>query len=214
MIAENEIKFGTDGWRGLIARDFTFSNVRKTAQAIADYVRPQKKASVIVGYDRRFLSDKFALAMAETLKANKIEVVLAKEPLPTPAISLLTWKKFSLGVMITASHNPHSYNGIKIKSNGRVAPETMTAEIESNLGKSRPAAGGDPAVPCKSFKETYFNYIKSRMQVRQILSRLNRRIVLDCMYGCASGLIEALLPSKRIIPIRTRHDPMFGGIQP
>ena len=93
MIAENEIKFGTDGWRGLIARDFTFHNVRKTAQAIADYVRPQKKASVIVGYDRRFLSDKFALAVAETLKANKIEVVLAKEPLPTPAISLLTLKK-------------------------------------------------------------------------------------------------------------------------
>ena len=231
MTAENEIKFGTDGWRGIIARDFTFDNVRKTAQAIADYViskNPKSKkaggealssfraggSSVIVGYDRRFLSEKFALAVAQTLKANKIEVVLSDEVLPSPAVSLLTHKKFSLGVVITASHNHHSYNGIKIKFGGRVAPETVTAGIESHLGKTSVTNGNNLAIPRKSFKETYFKYIKSRLQTRQILSRLNRRVVLDCMYGCASGLIEEILHSKQIISIHTRHDPMFGGIQP
>lgn len=217
----NEIKFGTDGWRGVIARDFTFENVRKVAQAVADYIHHRSvKAgesgndSVVIGYDRRFLSEKFALAAAETLKAGKIDVTLIDEVLPTPAVSLLTQKKFFLGMMITASHNPHNYNGVKIKLNGRAAPQNVTAEIESHLARAKPPAAGAASVPRKSFKETYLSYIKSRIPPKQISSRIGRPVIMDCMHGCASGLIGDILPSKKVFPIRDSNDPMFGGINP
>src|SRR5262249_58598529 len=118
-----EIKFGTDGWRGVMARDFTFENVRRVAQAVADYVRDENEKSkkrafpgpVLIGYDRRFQSEAFAREIARVLKGNELEPILLAETLPTPAVSLLTKKLKGLGLMVTASHNPPSYNGIKIK---------------------------------------------------------------------------------------------------
>ncbi|HOX22661.1 MAG TPA: hypothetical protein PLL10_04290, partial [Elusimicrobiales bacterium] len=146
-----EIKFGTDGWRGVMAWDFTFDNVRKVAQAVADYTRgkpgsPDSGKSIVVGYDRRFLSDRFAAEIAQVLKANRLEVTLLEREVPTQFISQLTMKKFWLGIMVTASHNPANYNGIKIKWAGSSAPETLTAEVESLIGRNQPLLHRDQAL--------------------------------------------------------------------
>ncbi|MFH1618705.1 MAG: phosphoglucomutase/phosphomannomutase family protein [bacterium] len=217
----NEIKFGTDGWRGLLARDFTFENVRRVAQATADYIKMKgakpgesRNKPVIIGYDRRFLSDRFALTVAEVLRASKIDAVLMDEPMPTPAVSLMTLKKFSLGVMITASHNSHLYNGLKIKTEGRAAPEHITAELETLATKAKPLQAREIQIPSISFRKTYLGYLRSRINVKAMLSRLARPVVIDCMHGCASALAGELLPSKKVIVIRTARDPMFGGINP
>src|SRR5438270_11333417 len=116
-----ELKFGTDGWRGVMARDFTFENVRRVAQAIADYVKNMEDKEkrkllagpIIVGYDRRFQSDAFAREIAKVLQGNQLQPILLAETLPTPAVSFLTRKFKGLGIMVTASHNPPAYNGIK-----------------------------------------------------------------------------------------------------
>ena len=107
----NHISFGTDGIRGIIARDFTYDLVKKTAQGMADYISYKymrtEKPAVVVGYDRRFMSDRFARAMAEVMAANGLDVTLSATPVPTPVISLLTSKSYGLGVVVTASHNSH-----------------------------------------------------------------------------------------------------------
>ena len=117
------ITFGTDGIRGVIAKDFTYDAVRKLAQGIADFIAHKylrsEKPGVAVGYDRRFMSDRFAMAVAEVLSANNIKTAVSSSPLPTQALSFATANDFGLGVMITASHSPASYSGIKIKQDGR-----------------------------------------------------------------------------------------------
>jgi len=131
------IKFGTDGWRGIIGSDFTFDNVKIVAQAIADYVRP--KAKLVVGYDTRLLSDEFARTISEVLAANDIKVLLAAHPTPTPLISFtIKDRKLDAGVIVTASHNPPRYNGIKFKANyGGPAEQSVTSKIENLLGKAK-----------------------------------------------------------------------------
>src|ERR1700690_369718 len=116
-----QIKFGTDGWRAVIAEDFTFANVARVAQATADFWRANPvvgtKRKVIVGYDRRFLSDRFAQIAAEVFAGNNFEGVLTPEPSPTPSISFAVKAQRAIGgVMITASHNPPVFNGFKLKS--------------------------------------------------------------------------------------------------
>src|ERR1051326_6574703 len=116
-----QIKFGTDGWRAVIADGFTFGNLERVAQATADYWKANPVAGtdsrVIVGYDRRFLSDEFGRRVAEVLAGNDYEVILTPEPTPTPAVSLAVKQKKAVGgVMITASHNPPIFNGFKLKS--------------------------------------------------------------------------------------------------
>ncbi|MCA9918451.1 MAG: phosphoglucomutase/phosphomannomutase family protein, partial [Anaerolineales bacterium] len=133
------IKFGTDGWRAVISEDFTFDNVRKVAQAIADHTlsaaQPQANGtqpSLVVGYDTRFLSDRYAHAVAEVLAANGIHVWLTRGDAPTPLVSYaIVDKQAAGGVMITASHNPPRYNGIKLKASyggGTTASETKAVE--------------------------------------------------------------------------------------
>ncbi|MDD3234467.1 MAG: phosphoglucomutase/phosphomannomutase family protein, partial [Candidatus Omnitrophica bacterium] len=114
-----EIKFGTDGWRGIISDNFTFANVRKVARAIAVYYNRLSggKTAIAVGYDTRFLSDRYAAAAAEVLSDNGVDVVVSDRAVPTPTLSYAVKKRgFTAGVMITASHNPAAYNGIKIKT--------------------------------------------------------------------------------------------------
>jgi phosphomannomutase len=134
------IIFGTDGWRGVIAQDFTFDNVRVVAQAIADYLKATglDQRSLIVGFDTRFLSDRFARSLAEVVASNDIPVFLTTKPSPTPLISFTVKnRKAGGGVVITASHNPFMYSGIKFKSEyGGSALTKNTKEIESFLYKN------------------------------------------------------------------------------
>ncbi len=221
MAQSNEIKFGTDGWRGIIARDFTFENVRKVARATADAIlngalkQPKTPGSgVIIGYDRRFLSERFAAEAAGILKANKIDVSLTDRPVPTPAVSLMTQKKFGMGIMITASHNPHIYNGFKVKTNGRTAPESITSAIENNIGKTPVAAAKFPEISKKSLHEPYLNYLNSKMRINSIAKQLRKPVVFDFMHGCAAEVMGGIIKSKNIVSIHAKHDPMFGGIPP
>src|SRR2546427_10115939 len=131
------IKFGTDGWRGVIADTFTFENVRYAAQATAEYFKTVEKTerAVFIGFDVRFQSSKFAHAAAEVFAGNGFRVVMLDRPYPTPYVSFeVRRRKFAGGVMITASHNPPAFNGFKVKAHfgGSVTP-AITAEIEKNL---------------------------------------------------------------------------------
>src|SRR6202165_3757474 len=133
----NSIKFGTDGWRGVIAEDFTFANARIVAHAIARYVVRCEDArkGVIIGYDHRFASDGIAATTAEVLSASGIPVFLTDKPCPTPAVSLLVRHRGAAGgLMITASHNPYQSNGIQYKASyGSSALPSIVAQIESDL---------------------------------------------------------------------------------
>src|ERR1041385_4673348 len=135
------IKFGTDGWRAVIAEDFTFGNVERVAQATADYWQahpiPGTVGKVVVGYDRRFLSDAFARRVAEVLAGNGLQVVLTPNPSPTPSVSFAVKAGGAIGgVMLTASHNPPIFNGFKLKSHfgGSSDPATCQA-IEAGLDR-------------------------------------------------------------------------------
>lgn len=214
------IKFGTDGWRGVIARDFTFQNCRRVAQAIADYVKEEKiKAKkgplagpMVVGYDRRFQSDLFAREITKVLEANQMEPVLMAEPLPTPAVSFMTKKLGGVGVMVTASHNPPSYNGVKIKIDGRAALENVTKGVEGWVDRTSPTRAVE--VKVKSFRDQYIAYLKGRADIAKIKSKVKKTIVVDAMHGAGSGLMADVLPAKNLVEIRGKHDPLFGGVHP
>src|SRR5450755_3577198 len=143
-----QIKFGTDGWRAVIAEDFTFANVARVAQATADFWKSETgnrksdihgwQPKVVIGYDRRFLSDAFARSTAEVFAANDFQVILTPEPTPTPSVSYAVKQLHAVGgVMITASHNPPIFNGFKLKSyyGGSSDPETCQA-IKSFLDRN------------------------------------------------------------------------------
>src|SRR5262245_54536841 len=136
------IKFGTDGWRAVIAEDFTFSNVERVAQATADFWNANPVAGteklVIVGYDRRFLSDQFGQRTAEIFAGNGFEVVLTPMPTPTPSVSFAVNRQRAVGgVMLTASHNPPRFNGFKLKSHyGASAESAMCQAVEKLLDKN------------------------------------------------------------------------------
>ncbi|MBI4051941.1 MAG: phosphoglucomutase/phosphomannomutase family protein, partial [Elusimicrobia bacterium] len=209
------IKFGTDGWRGIMAKDFTHPNVRAVAQAVADFIKSKPKLKskpIVVGYDHRFGSPGYAEEIVTILKGNRLNGILLEEALPTPAISYLTHRQKGIGIMVTASHNPPSYNGIKIKMEGRAVPEAITNEVESLLGKSSILKNGP--VPRKSFKQTYLSYLTSRVQTSSIARKLNRPIIVDYMFGCGAGLLEKILPAKKLLTLHNRRDPLFGGLHP
>ncbi len=214
----NHISFGTDGFRGVIARDFTYDVVRKAAQGMADYVAYKymrmEKPSIAVGYDRRFMSDRFARALAEILAANGLAVTLSATPIPTPAVSLLTTKGYGIGVVITASHNKHFYNGIKVKLNGRSAPPAVTADIENYIGKAVPVKAAGVNVAVKDFRKIYEDYLDSRVGgAAKLLAKLPGKVVVDFMHG-AGAEMAGIFNSKNVIKIREAHDPLFGGVAP
>src|SRR5436190_24148023 len=132
----SEIKFGTDGWRAVIAEDFTFANLDRVTQATADYWSANINGhgrKAIVGYDRRFLSDKFALRVAEVLAGNNFEVHVTDRPTPTPSVSYGAKDQQAVGgVMITASHNPPMFNGFKLKAyyGGSAHPKICQADVK------------------------------------------------------------------------------------
>lgn len=215
-----KISFGTDGFRGIIASDFTYENVRRIAQGFSDFLayRGLKNldTKVVVGYDRRFLSEKFAREFATVLVNNDVNTTLSSTPLSTPVISYLTTKGFKFGVMVTASHNSFLYNGIKIKYEGRSILPLITSEIELYIEKNHSVK--IPRMPKREileydFKKDYAKYIKEKFNIEKIFSLLKAPVVVDFMYGSAAEVYEELFSKcKNIIPIRTKRDPLFGEI--
>lgn len=226
------IKFGTDGWRGIIAEDFTFANARTVAQAIARYVVRGEDArkGVLIGYDHRYASDWIAAAVAETISATGTPVWVTDKPCPTPAISLLVRQRAAAGgLMITASHNPHQWNGIKYKASyGSSALPSIVAQIEKELAEV--AGAGVPALPPR---KNLIQSLEPRAPYLDTLEKLidwNRlrasapggapkkkfRFVSDVMHGSAAGLLVDLFKRNGIScdEIRGTRDPLFGGVHP
>ncbi len=217
------IKFGTDGWRGMIAEDFTYANVRLVTQAIARYViRCEKPENgVLVGYDTRFGSERFAQVAAETLAAS-IPVWLTQEACPSPAISLLVRLRGAAGgLMITASHNPFRWNGIKWKASyGSSASPAIVSQIEKELEHVQ-RDGAPPLPPRKDLihsldvKTPYLEALAKLVDWEK-LRAAKFRLVVDPMHGAARGLLRELLTRNGVAcdEIRGTRDPMFGGVNP
>lgn len=215
-----DIRFGTDGWRGVVAWDFTYENVHRLAQALADYVNENapseeegKTSKVFVGYDRRFMSDLFAADVASILRSNKINVVLADGPVPTPMVSALTLRQFWLGVIVTASHNPAHYNGIKVKLGGCSVSARETQDIEKRLDVHPTLLLYGQKAEQKNLTTLYKKYLSSLANTRKIAT-LKGNILVDYMYGATAGWMQALLPSNKVIALHEQHDPTFKGLQP
>jgi len=223
------IKFGTDGWRAVIADDFTFVNLKKVAQATADYAKENlkkpdgQKIGICVGYDTRFLSDKFAQIVAEVLSANGIAVVLSDRAVPTPALSFaVKTRKLDLGVMITASHNPPEFNGFKIKNaSGGAADVTVTQKVESLIGlndvKSQPlseAVKNNSAVVANISKD-YVDFLRSYID-RKAFKKSRFKVLLDAMYGSGNSFIADVLKGSgiRLSLMRNEINPHFDGRGP
>ena len=218
------IKFGTDGWRGVIAEDFTFANARIVAQSIARYVVRCEDArkGVIIGYDHRFASDAIAAAAAETLSASGTPVFLTDKPCPTPAVSLLVRQRAAAGgLMITASHNPYQWNGIKYKASyGSSALPSIVAQIEKEL-----AIVQQTSVPQLPARKNLIQRLEPRAPYLDTLERLvdwqrlrgaKLRFVSDVMHGSAAGLLVELFRRNGVVcdEIRGTRDPRFGGVHP
>jgi len=211
-----KVSFGTDGWRGIIARDFTFENVRVVIQAISSYVKKKGNGPLIIGYDTRFFSDRYALVAAEVIKGNGIPVILSDRSVSTPVLSFSV-KHYNAtgGIMITASHNPFYFNGIKYKAEyGGSAYPAITSEIEALIGKEAPKISTE--IPKKeNLLPSYKEHIFSLVDIKRIKNS-DVSIVFDPMYGTAGDLLEELLSggSCRVITIHNKKDPCFGGLHP
>ncbi|MFZ1752664.1 MAG: phosphoglucomutase/phosphomannomutase family protein [Caldilineaceae bacterium] len=247
------IQFGTDGWRAVISDDFTFANVRKVAQAIADKTRaetgdwgsgigdrgshpssqspvpnPQSPPSLVVGYDTRFLSDRYAQTVAEVLAGNGIHVWLAQGDAPTPLISYaIVDKEASGGVMITASHNPPRYNGIKLKAAyGGSASPADSQEIERRIQEND--ADGQPILTIPFAQGmaqgliTHFDPLPAyRTQIHRLVDfdtirRARLTVAVDAMYGAGRVVLRELLEEAgcQVTELRGELNPGFGGTHP
>jgi phosphomannomutase len=209
------IKFGTDGWRAVIADEFTFDNVKIVAQAFSDNFSGQN-IPVVIGFDNRFLSSKFAYAVAEVLSGNGIDVFLCDKSCPTPAVSMhVVEKGAAAGIMITASHNPPRWNGFKIKEPvGCSSSVETTKKVEALLGKSAPKEADDPKIKCFNPKETYLKKVKAFADL-DLISASKIKIICDTMHGSGTGYLkDALASSAEVIEINGNADPTFAGINP
>ncbi|MFA5275373.1 MAG: phosphoglucomutase/phosphomannomutase family protein [Candidatus Omnitrophota bacterium] len=215
MQAGAQIKFGTDGWRAVIADTYTFENLKIISQAVSDYAGSGKK--IAVGFDTRFMSDKFAAITAEVLKNNAIKVVLSDRPIPTPALSFAVKSgKMDLGIMITASHNPAEYNGFKIKnSSGGAAGEEITKAVEALLGKSAVRNEGSGAIEKANLAKDYVKFIRNYIDLKKIKNK-KFKVLVDAMYGSGNSFMAEVLKgtSIRLEFMRNTINPSFGGSRP
>jgi len=219
-----DIKFGTDGWRGVISDNFTFKNVRVVAQAVSDWIEKDfSNKNVVVGYDTRFLSGEYAELVSRVMAANGIKVLLSNKAVPTPAVSLITREKhLCAGIMITASHNPAQFNGIKIKvATGGAASEEVTKKVESLLFKSKvkdislEEAVSKNKIKIIDITKTYLNFIRSYVDLK-VLKNSKFRVLVDAMYGSGDSFIgEILKPTKiKVEFLRNNINPSFDGGRP
>ena len=223
----SQIKFGTDGWRAVIAEDFTFANVARVAQAVADFwsanPEPGSERKIIVGFDRRFFSDRFAQTAAEVLAANNFAVVLTPEPSPTPSISFAVKAQNAVGgVMITASHNPAIFNGFKLKSyyGGSSDSETCQAVesfLDRNPVKTMPLAEAVKAgrIKIADVRPAHYAALKKLVNFK-LIAKSRLRFAHDALFGVGAGCFEQLLAGTtcKVTTLNGEHDVLFGGINP
>ena len=229
------IRFGTDGWRGVIAQDFTFENVGRVASAIVEYLKsPQRRAlevyrkwgvglrppecGVVIGYDTRFLSKEFAIHIGRILQDAEIPVWIAADCVPTPALSYAVQHyQAALGVMVTASHNPPEYNGIKLKLEyASSAPPSVTQLIESLVPSEAPTPKTpESALNFADFKSPYLARVRQLIDT-ELLQKSDLCVVIDAMYGAARGYVAEILKDLGIEFLTVRHgdNPRFGGKNP
>ncbi len=214
-----DIKFGTDGWRGIIADDFTYENVRLVATAIAAYVLKHEdwQKGLVIGYDTRFGSRRFAELCAETIASYGVNMKLANDYTPTPAVSFAV-KHFNAtgGVMITSSHNPAQWNGVKFKAyyGGSAKPSIIKA-IETELYAGTIPAKKPGTVTEADFKAPYVEALKKLVDLDKI-AKAGFKFTIDTMYGSGRGVLAGIFAEKGIkfIEIRNEVNPLFPGINP
>jgi len=228
-MSDSPIKFGTDGWRAVIAEDFTFDNVRICAQAVANYLADVKMADrgLVIGYDTRYGSERFAAAVAEIIAGNGIKAYLCRRALPTPVISYGILVKQAAGaIIITASHNPAEWNGFKYKPEyaGSASPEVIS-QIEGHIpgiidsGDVRSMALQD------GLKKKLISYIDPFPPYLEQISKLvdidairkaGLNVAVDSMYGAGIGIFKRILAggSTKVTEINSKRNPLFPGINP
>ena len=236
------IKFGTDGWRAVIGEGFTFANVARVAQATADFWKSEirnakseifgRELKVVVGFDRRFFSDRFARTAAEILAGNGFQVLLTPEPTPTPSVSFAVKNLNAVGgVMITASHNPPIFNGFKLKSfyGGSSDPETCQA-VESYLDRNPPKmadgrwelADENLQLPASNsqllisdVRPAHFAALKKLVDFK-LIAKSKLRFAHDALFGVGAGCFERLLAGAtcKVTTLNGEHDVLFGGVNP
>jgi len=220
----SDIRFGTDGWRGVIAADYTFDNVRACAEGLARYLEEEGQAggSVLIGYDTRFAAEDFAAATAEVLAAHGIHTLLCPRPTPTPVVSFGVRQAAAVaGVVITASHNPWRWQGFKVRSSygGAASPEVV-ARIEALI----PPPDERPSLPRLPLAEArrrglveefdprpgYSRHLEDFLDLERI-RRAGLRVAVDPMYGAASGYVRELLRggTTRVWQVRGERNPIF-----
>ncbi len=213
------VKFGTDGWRGIIADDFTYENVRVAARAIAHYVlsEERREAGVCVGYDTRFGSRSFAALVAEVLSGAGIPVFLASKVTPTPELSFAVRERGAAGgVMITSSHNPAEWNGVKYKAHyGGSGKPSIIAGIERRLYEPLPPAARKGRIEEVDFAPPYLAALKSFVDLKAIKAS-GFRFLIDSMYGAGQGYVAGIFDEAEIpyVAIRNEVNPAFPGINP
>jgi phosphomannomutase len=212
------VKFGTDGWRGIIADDFTHENVRVAARAIAQYVIADEDAAkgVCIGWDTRFKSQVFAKVVAEVLADAGIPVALADRVTPTPALSFAVRERSAAGgVMITSSHNPAEWNGVKYKASyGGSGSPSIIAKIESYLDESLSLQ--DPAkIEEVNFNPPYIEALEKFVDLAAIKAS-GYKFLIDVMYGAGAGVIAGIFTRAGIpfVEMRAEYNPAFPGINP
>jgi alpha-D-glucose phosphate-specific phosphoglucomutase len=228
------IKFGTSGWRGIIARDFTFDNVRLATQGIVDYLKSEignreseiygRKPVVILGYDTRFLGREFSLAAAEVLAANGLEPLLCDRDTPTPVIAhTIRHRKALGGINMTASHNPPEYQGLKFSTfNGAPATPEVTKQIETNIAQLQQQGWSFKGAvigtyECKMFdpKPAYFQQLHKLIDFG-VLKKARLKVAVDLEYGTGRGYLDTLLEKvgAKVTLFHNESDPLFGGHRP
>ncbi|OGR79322.1 MAG: hypothetical protein A3I11_08580 [Elusimicrobia bacterium RIFCSPLOWO2_02_FULL_39_32] len=230
----HSIKFGTDGWRGIIAENFTFQNVHQVTHAVAKTFQSKKKDSkkIFVGYDHRFIAKNFAKEVIKNLISHGYKAELLPFPVSSPYLSYVTWlNKSPFGVILTASHNPPKYLGFKIKGSfgGSMGQETIDL-VEKNLHSLQTENDFQPKLPklektileikeSKDFIESYINYLKNNLEIG-LLIKSKKILTIDPLYGSACKIADkffnSLMKKSKIKThfIHNKIDPLFGGLNP
>jgi phosphomannomutase len=219
----DQIKFGTDGWRGIVADDFTFANVRRVAQGAAEYMRSLSRDPLaVVGYDCRFASEDFARTVADVLAANGVRTLIFDRPSPTQVASWTVIDRKATGAaVVTASHNPYLFNGIKFKSEtGSAASSEVIAQLEPRINalETVPVPDRSKSADLVSIydpRAPYYAQI-ARMVDLDAIKSAGLRIVHECMYGSGYGYIKELLDGGRtsVVELHNERNPLFGGVNP